>query len=60
MATAPQASKLDTALQEAVREHQAGRVGEAEKLYRRILRERPSHLAPTTRSAWRSRIGQAG
>jgi Tfp pilus assembly protein PilF len=43
MATAPQASKLDTALQEAVREHQAGRVGEAEKLYRRILRERPSH-----------------
>jgi Flp pilus assembly protein TadD len=43
MATAPQASKLDTALQEAVAHHQAGRVGEAEKLYRRILRERPSH-----------------
>src|SRR5258705_8974798 len=43
MAIAPQASKLDAALQEAVRQHQAGRVSEAEKLYRRILRERPSH-----------------
>jgi hypothetical protein len=48
MATAPQASKLDIALQEAVREHQAGRVGEAEKLYRRILRERPSHIGANT------------
>jgi Tfp pilus assembly protein PilF len=43
MATAPQASKLDVALQEAVTQHQAGRVAEAERLYRRILRERPSH-----------------
>jgi Tfp pilus assembly protein PilF len=43
MAIAPQASKLDVALQEAVLQHQAGRVSEAEKLYRRILRERPSH-----------------
>ena len=49
MATPPQASKLDVALQEAVAQHQAGRVAEAERLYRRILRERPSH--PGTNNA---------
>jgi len=38
-------SKLDATLQEAVQHHKAGRLGEAEKLYRRILRERPSHPA---------------
>lgn len=38
-----QPSKLDAALQDAVRHHQAGRVSEAERLYRRILRDRPSH-----------------
>src|SRR5438132_13679432 len=43
VAVSPQVSKLDTALQEAVQHHQAGRLPEAEKLYRRILRERPSH-----------------
>jgi Tfp pilus assembly protein PilF len=36
-------SKLDAALQEAIVHHQAGRLAEAEKLYRRILRTRPSH-----------------
>jgi Tfp pilus assembly protein PilF len=41
----PKASKLDLALQEAIQHHQAGRLAEAEKLYRRILRERPSHAA---------------
>jgi len=44
-----QPSKLDAALQEAVAHHQAGRLPEAEKLYRRILRERPSH--PGTNNA---------
>jgi hypothetical protein len=38
-----QASKLEAALQEAIQHHQAGRLDEAERLYRRILRERPSH-----------------
>src|SRR5262249_17814526 len=38
-------SRLDAALQEAVQLHQAGRLAEAEKLYRRVLRERPSHPA---------------
>ena len=41
----PQASKLDTALQEAIQHHQAGRLEEAERQYRRILRTRPSHAA---------------
>src|SRR5258705_3098001 len=43
--SSPKTSKLDAALQEAVQHHQAGRLAEAEKLYRRILRERPSHPA---------------
>jgi hypothetical protein len=38
-----QASKLEAALQQAVGYHQAGQLPEAERLYRRILRERPSH-----------------
>ncbi len=38
-----EATKLDAALQEAIVHHQAGRVSEAERLYRRILRVRPSH-----------------
>ncbi len=37
----PQASKLDATLQQAMLHHQAGRVAEAEKLYRRILRSKP-------------------
>jgi hypothetical protein len=45
VAVSSQASKLDTALQEAVAHHQAGRLPEAERLYRRILRSRPSHPA---------------
>src|SRR6266478_5575229 len=43
--SSPKASKLEATLQEAVQHHQAGRLAEAEKLYRRILRERPSHPA---------------
>jgi len=45
MALAPQSSKVDVALQEAIQHHQAGRLDEAERLYRRILRGRPSHSA---------------
>ena len=45
----PQASKLDATLQQAMLHHQAGRVAEAEKLYRRILRSKPSH--PATNNA---------
>jgi Tfp pilus assembly protein PilF len=48
MATAPQTSKLEAALQQAVLHHRAGRVSEAERLYRRILRERPSHIGANT------------
>jgi Tfp pilus assembly protein PilF len=43
-----QTNKLDAALQEAVRHHQSGRLPEAERLYRRILRERPSHPGANT------------
>ena len=48
-AISPKASKLEAALQEAILHHQAGRLSEAERLYRRILRTRPSH--PGTNSA---------
>ena len=44
-AVPPQASKLEISLQQAILHHQAGRVSEAERLYRRVLRERPSHPA---------------
>jgi Tfp pilus assembly protein PilF len=37
------ASKLQVAVQEVARLHQAGRLSEAEQACRRILRERPSH-----------------
>src|SRR5262245_48474279 len=43
--SSPKASKLDATLQEAIQHHQAGRLVDAEKLYRRILRERPGHPA---------------
>ena len=36
-------ARLDAALREAIQLHQHGRVSDAEKIYRRILRERPSH-----------------
>jgi protein O-GlcNAc transferase len=35
--------RLGEALESALRHHQAGRLGEAEALYRRILRENPRH-----------------
>jgi Tfp pilus assembly protein PilF len=38
-----QASELETALQQAVSQHRAGRLPEAEKLYRHILQFRPDH-----------------
>ena len=44
-----QVSKLDAALQQAILHHQAGRLDEAERAYRRILKERPSH--PATNNA---------
>jgi Tfp pilus assembly protein PilF len=44
----PKAAKLEAALQEAILHHQAGRLSEAERLYRRILRDRPSHLGANT------------
>jgi Tfp pilus assembly protein PilF len=44
----PKAAKLEAALQEAMLHHQAGRLSEAERLYRRILRDRPSHPGTNT------------
>ena len=35
--------KLDDALRQAIVHHQAGRLAEAEQLYRRVLQERPQH-----------------
>jgi Tfp pilus assembly protein PilF len=46
IATPPQASELEAALQTAVLHHRAGRLAEAERLYRGILQVRPDH-APT-------------
>jgi Tetratricopeptide repeat len=44
----PKAAKLEAALQEAMLHRQAGRLSEAERLYRRILRDRPSHPGTNT------------
>jgi tetratricopeptide (TPR) repeat protein len=41
--TAPQTLPLDLALQQAVAHHQAGRLHEAEQLYRAILQAQPRH-----------------
>ncbi|SRR6266446_9800028 len=41
----PKAAKLEAAL---MLHHQAGRLSEAERLYRRILRDRPSHPGTNT------------
>jgi tetratricopeptide (TPR) repeat protein len=41
VSTAPQTLPLDVALQQAVTHHQAGRLQEAEKLYRSILQAQP-------------------
>ncbi len=40
---APQASALEAALQQALLHHRAGRLAEAEELYRGILQVRPDH-----------------
>ncbi len=39
----PKMSPLDDALRQAIVHHQAGRLAEAEQLYRRVLQERPQH-----------------
>ena len=44
----PKAAKLEAALREAMLHHQAGRLSEAKRLYRRILRDRPSHPGTNT------------
>jgi Tfp pilus assembly protein PilF len=41
---APQPADLDTALQQALAHHRAGRLAEAEQLYRGILQALPGHL----------------
>jgi hypothetical protein len=41
--TAPQTLPLDVALQQAVTHHQAGRLQEAEQLYRAILQAQTQH-----------------
>src|SRR5689334_10106259 len=41
--TAPQASELEATLQQAVSHHRAGRLPEAERLYRGILQVVPDH-----------------
>jgi protein O-GlcNAc transferase len=41
IAIPPQASELEYALQQAVFHHRAGRLSEAERLYRGILQVRP-------------------
>ncbi len=43
IAIPPQASELEAALQQALLHHRAGRLSEAERLYRGILQVRPDH-----------------
>src|SRR5580692_8029528 len=43
MAISPHAPELEAALQQAFAHHRAGRLSEAERLYRGILQTRPDH-----------------
>ena len=52
IAPPPKASELEAALQAAVLHHRAGRLLEAEQLYRGILQVRPDH-APTNNNQLR-------
>jgi hypothetical protein len=58
MAIPPQASELEAALQQAVLHHQAGRLSEAERLYRGILQVRPDD--PGTNNALGIALKQQG
>jgi Tfp pilus assembly protein PilF len=46
-ALAPPQAALEAKLQQALLDHRAGRLAEAERLYREILRSRPDHLGLT-------------